>query len=251
MQQLNPATWLIVLAFGVAVLEGLSFFDEKRKRLWRVLILIDALFILVFGVAAQYQQDAKNAEIAQITRELANKSDEIAKIATGGDSFCYLGFVFGEGAANTPSLVVIQDGKYPLQHIKVIITDMELFRATLPDVPKGRAYQRPITAEELEKVDNLNVIFDVDALGPPGSMLRLRPGWKLPERDQVTYSIKLLTQFQTFYQHLKLRKVNGQWAMAYRVIKRGPDKEEELVLREHISNNFPRDQSGKVSWQFE
>lgn len=251
MQQLNPAIWVIVFAFVVVLLEFIVSFDETRKPLWRGLIVISAVLILGFGVAAQNQQEANNAEIAQITRELANKSDEIAKIATGGDSFCYLGFVFGEGAANAPSLVVIQDGKYPLQHIKVIITDMELYKATFPDVPRGRSFQRSITAEELEKYDNLNVIFDVDALGPPGSMLRMRPGWKLPERDQVTYSIKLLTQFQTFYQHLKLRKINGQWAMAYRVFKLGPDKEEELVLREHISNNFPRDQSGKVSWIFE
>jgi hypothetical protein len=78
----------------------------------------------------------------------------------------------------------------------------------------------------------------------------MRPGWKLPERDQVTYSIKMLTQFQTFYQNLKLRKVNGRWTMAFRVTKYGLDKK-LIVLREHIPSDFPRDQSGKVSWQFE
>jgi hypothetical protein len=172
-----------------------------------------------------------------------------AFMATEGDSFCYLGFLFTVGGEERPSLVVFHNGKYPLQNIHITMTDMELMNATLPDIPKERSKARPVTIEELEKLDKIQAQFTIPALGPPGVVQELQP-WKLPKRDQVTYSIQIRTQFQTFYQHLKLRKVNGSWSEAYRVIKHAPSKE-IVVLLEKVPSNFPRDQSGKVNWLYE
>jgi len=256
MQQLNPAIWIMVLAFVVVLLEFIVSFDEKRKPLWRDLIVISAVLILGFGVTAQNQQEAFNRELANKSEEISKKSDKIAELtsenafmSSGGDSFCYLAFIFNGDAPNTPILGVVHEGKYPLQNVHVVITDMEHYNATLPNIPKGRSNATPSTAEELDKFDEMNVLFEVPFLGPPGTTMRLRPRWKLPDRDQITYSIQIYTQFQTFHQHLKLRRVDGRWTIAFRVIKPVPDKE-PLVLREDVPKNFPRDQSGKVSWLY-
>ena len=181
--------------------------------------------------------------------ENERKSPESSFMATERDSFCYLGFLFAVGGEDRPSLVVYHDGKYPLQNIHITMTDVELMNATLPDIPKGREKARPITIDELDKLDKLQAKFYLPALGPPGAIQELRRTWKLPERDQVTYSIQINTQFQTFYQHLKLRKVNGSWSEAYRVIKHAQSKE-IVVLREKVPDNFPRGPSGKVNWLY-
>jgi hypothetical protein len=247
---MSAATLVMVLAFLIVLLETISAFDEKRKRLWHWAKVVIAVGILVFGIQAQEQQNEFESKLASKNAEIADLAKEITFLSTGGDSFCYLDFFFAVGAPNTPSLAVVHDGKYPLQNVHMVITDWERYKTILPGVPKGRENARPVTAEEVEKLDDLRVLFEIPSLGPPGAIERLRPRWRLPDRDQITYSIQIYTQFQTFYQHLKLRKVNREWSVAYRVHKRGPN-DEVIVLRENIPNNFPRDQSGKVNWEYE
>ena len=188
--------------------------------------------------------------LASLNAEIAQQAKEIAFMSTGGDSFCYLGFLFAVDGKDVPSLVLFHNGKYPLQNVRITITDMELLNTTFPDMPKEKSKARPNTMEELEKLDNAQTQFIIPALGPPGSLQELQRRWELPKRDQVTYSITILTQFQTFYQHLKMRKVNGSWSEAYRVIKQGPTKE-IVVLLEKVPSNFPKDQFGKVNWLYE
>jgi hypothetical protein len=46
-----------------------------------------------------------------------------------------------------------------------------------------------------------------------------------------------------------LRKVNGRWIQAYRVHKK--DSQGEIIqLLEEVPKEFPRDQDGKVNWNF-
>ena len=256
------------------LLDAQSRLDVKRKRVLKVVI---AVLVVVAGFEAQRQQEkynndrikfenelsSKNEEIAQVSRELSRKSEELAKksdkiadltreitfISTGGNSFCYVDFLFVVGAPNKPSLVVFHKGKYPLSNVQIVITEMELYKATLPDTPTEKSKARRVTVDDLEKLDRLRVSLDVGLLGPPGAMVELRRGWKLPDRDQVTYSIQMVTQFQRFYQHLKLKKVNGVWTEAYRVHTYGPDHKLH-ILTEHIPSNFPRGKSGAVNWDF-
>lgn len=256
-------------AFVVVLFNTILIFDEKRKHYWLVMIVISAAFILVYSVKVQNQQDAynkdrlnfekqltsKNAEIAQISRELAEKSDEIADltrenlfISTGGDSFCFVVFLFLVGAPNTPDLAVAHSGKYPLQNVEIIITDYEALMSANPDIPKGRSQARAATVIDMEKIEANRTYLKLGTLSP-GSITRVKPAWPLPDRDEITYSIILRTLFQSFYQHLKLRRVKGKWQRAFRVHKYGP-KENLIVLLEKVPKGFPVDQSGKVNWKY-
>lgn len=268
--RITGATWLMLLAFVVALFEVVSFFDDKRKKLWRVMIFLSAGLILFVGIKAQNDQDAfqkrlieKNEEIARGNRKLAEKSEEIAKksekiadlmreitfISTGGDSYSFVSFVFFAGAPNTPTLVVFHKGKYPLRNVHVIITDYEAVLSAIPDLPKGRPKARAATLTEMEKFEANRKHIDMGTLSP-GSGTRLQPAWNLPDRDKITYSIQIESLFQTFYQQLKLRRVGGTWQQAFRVHKIGP-KGNLIVLAEQVPKGFPVDESGKVKWEYE
>ena len=129
--------------------------------------------------------------------------------------------------------------------------DIETMRKALPNVPQGRELARAPTVEEIQKFSNSTMTQDVGLLGPPGTIIRFEPLISFsPDRERVTYSVHLYTQFQEFYQHLKLQKVNGRWSQAYRVHKRGTGKD-KIVLHESIDGDFPKDSSGKVTWPSE
>jgi hypothetical protein len=267
--RINAGILVILLAFVVALFEVISLFDEKRKKLWHVMILLCAVFILLAGIKAQNDQDEfqrrlieKNEEIARGSQELAKKSEEIAKksdkiadltseiafISTGGDSFCFVRFHFLVGAPKTPTLVVFHKGKYPLQNVQIIITDYEALLNAIPDLPKGKSKARAATLSDMEKFEANRTYVDIRTLSP-GSGTRVGPVWKLPERDEITYSIQINSLFQTFFQHLKLRRVKGTWQQAFRVHKYGP-KQSVIVLLEEVPKGFPVDESGKVKWEY-
>lgn len=91
-----------------------------------------------------------------------------------GDSFCYLGFLFAVGGEDRPSLVAYRDGKYPLQNVQIKMIDVELLHATLPDIPKGASNARPMTVEEVEKFDKIQVQFFIPAFGSSGTVQQLQ-----------------------------------------------------------------------------
>ncbi|MEE9143695.1 MAG: hypothetical protein V3U06_02865, partial [Candidatus Binatia bacterium] len=117
-----------------------------------------------------------------------------------------------------------------------------------PDIPKGRSQARAATVIDMEKIEANRTYLKLGTLSP-GSITRVKPAWPLPDRDEITYSIILRTLFQSFYQHLKLRRVKGKWQRAFRVHKYGP-KENLIVLLEKVPKGFPVDQSGKVNWKY-
>ena len=103
------------------------------------------------------------------------------------------------------------------------------------------------TSAEIDKFQALTRNIDIPTLGLTEHSMLGR--WKLPDRDQVTYQINISTPYQKFHQHLKLQRVNGEWIQAFRLYKTESLKEPK-VLREHVPEAFPKDQSGKVNWLY-
>lgn len=176
------------------------------------------------------------------------ESRAISDAITGGDSFCYLTFVFASDAPTKPHWAINLIGKYALQNIDISIRERERFEAEFPNLPKERANARVPTSAEVDKFEALTFHIEVPMLGPAERVRMLRR-WELPDRDQVTYQLAITTPYQQFHQHLKLRRVNGEWIAAYRVHKKGP-RNEMIILRESIPDAFPKDESGKVNWLY-
>lgn len=176
-------------------------------------------------------------------KEIQAISDSIS----GGDSFCFLSFVFASDAPARPQWVIALVGKHPLQNIRARIIDVERLEAEFPNLPKGKENARSATSAEVERWESLTTRFEIPILGTTEHLIL--DYWNLPDRDQITYQIQISTPYQKFHQHLKLRRVNGGWIQAFRVHKTGPNNE-VIVLREYVPDAFPKDQSGKVSWLY-
>lgn len=186
-----------VLIFCGAILAGWANFHfraRSKRQLREWLVLIGVIVSAGGGLLASYQQSEYQQQITDMT--------------SGGDSFCFGVFMFTADALSKPDLTIFLRGKYPLQNVHVIVRDYDRLKAALPNIPNGRENARVPTYEEKTTTDNLSLSFDIPSLGPPGSALRV-VGMELPDnRDALTYSIHFSTAYQTFYQHLKLRKVN-------------------------------------------
>ncbi len=114
----------------------------------------------------------------------------------------------------------------------------------------GQKFQ-PNSEEDFKKAQKLEdeskIQIEVETV-PAGEGQRFQ-GWKLPDTEELTYSVRIKSRFQTFYEHLKLKRVNGRWKQAFRVIKYDTNKK-LVVLKEDIPNDFPRDVQGDRFWEF-
>jgi hypothetical protein len=77
----------------------------------------------------------KTEEIADLNRSLSTKSDKIADlnrdiagIVSGGDSYCYVDLESLSDGKNTPLLVLVNEGNYPLYDVFITIVDLDKFR---------------------------------------------------------------------------------------------------------------------------
>lgn len=228
---------LICVGTLLAAWASFHYRSKRKQHLREWLVLIGIIVSAGGGLFASSQQAAYEQRIVDMT--------------SGGDSFCFLVFFQPLDSTNRLQLAIKHEGKYPLQNVHFVMQDIETMRKALPNVPQGRELARAPTVEEIPKFSKYTMTQDVGLLGPPGAIIRFEPLISFsPDREQVTYSIHLYTQFQEFYQHLKLQKVNSRWTQAYRVHKRGLGKD-IIVLHESIDGDFPKSPSGKVTWPSE
>lgn len=226
---------LIFCGAILAAWANFRFRSRSKQQLREWLVLIGVIVSAGGGLLASYQQSEYQQQIADMT--------------SGGESFCYGLFQFTTDAPSKPDLAIFLKGKYPLQNVHGIVRDYDRLMAALPNLPNGSENMRAATYQEKTTLDKLSLSFNIPSLGPPGSAVRV-VGIELPDdRDALRYSIQLSTAYQTFYQHLKLRKVNGRWIQATRVHKED-SKGELIVLLEKVPNEFPRDQDGKINWNY-
>ncbi|MHC4277591.1 MAG: hypothetical protein ACYSWY_08925 [Planctomycetota bacterium] len=93
-------------------------------------IINPPMFILIGAFIAAAGAFWASLEQAKFERVLRTKSDEIAQLntkiasaVTGGDSFCYLDLAIGDGTTNTPALMLVHQGEYPVYDVSVRIVD--------------------------------------------------------------------------------------------------------------------------------
>ncbi len=178
----------------------------------------------------------KTEENQQLSQQLAQKSDEVARLnqviaasVTGGDSFCYMSLALGQGETNSPDLVFVHQGKYPLYDITVRIVDLDKWEQL------GLTAQNLFKAEARINIGNLS-LNQASALGT----------WPLPNSDQQRYNLFFVARNGFWTQLLRLRRVQGRWKVATRITQESGKK--VRVLFEKIDKDFPRDKLGMVQW---
>jgi hypothetical protein len=199
-----------------------------------VVILLGAVLVALGSYWAALRQSAFEKELRQKNDETITSVQETLKMVTGGNSFAYLDFHFH--ATNTVSPFVISDGKYPLYDVSVRVVDMDEWSKETKD--------KRMTMDDMFKFTK---VLDVGNLNPSMSVIRNDVRWNLPEDvDRKIFSVTVNARNGWFEQIYNLRKVNGTWRRAYRVVEMLPENGREL--RTWAEEGFPRNASGEIDW---
>ncbi len=176
----------------------------------------------------------------QSERELRVRSDEIAELnrtiaasVTGGDSFCYLTPTLGDGTTNSPILMLVHEGEYPLYDVGIRMVNLE--RAAAVEEGEVLTYEMATQADTVYNPGNLSP-----------NQARVLGSLELPNEEQQSYNVFIGARNGFVTQLIRLRHINGRWKKALKVVR---DYEgEELVLLEKVDPEFPLDETGQVQW---
>lgn len=200
-------------AFELRLEEKSSVIDSKTEQI-----------ILLYNKNMELSR--KNVELGQQNIELgqriAAQSTEITNMVSGGSSFCYMTLsVTGE----LGQVVFVHQGDHPIFDVDARIVDLDRLSKGMPI---GDGFDFGI----MVNIGNL-----------PKSTAQLFPGsLALEGSDSRRFNIFFSGRNGFFTQLLRLRKVDGRWVSAIRVL-RG-----QAILLEKVDENFPRLTDGSIDW---
>jgi hypothetical protein len=131
-------------------------------------------------------------------------------------------------SSNSGLELVIHSGKYPLYDVTARIVDLD-------ELELASKSEKLILAE----LHNDQRVF---ANLIPGHC-KTSKRWNLGGSTQRRFNIFWTARNGSYTQSLHLKKVNGQWHHATRVMR-------EKVLLEEASESYPRNSQGEIDWQF-
>ena len=185
-----------------------------------------ALLALVNIIAVLYQEH-ENAE-NYIT--LLNNT-------TGGDSYCFLDVSYPDSPK--PLVVVVNGGNYPLRDVAARLVDQEKYNRLV-----GKS---PVT---MDNVFSADTIYHVGELNTKGSKMLGAFDLTSEPGDARNFNIFFSGLNGFWVETLRLRRVNGQWKQAVRVIRNEvhASKSETVELYQHVDPEYPLT-DGKVVWE--
>lgn len=178
----------------------------------------------------------ENSRLQRLNTELQQRiiasNETIADLAQknidsviGGDSFCYMTFASFTSLGGDPIWVHV--GQYPLYEVEARVVDLEDFKevSTFEDL---FASQRTI------KIGRVI----------PHSARKTGPVIPFSNQEQQDFNIFFSARNGFWIQNLKLRRVDGNWVSAIRVMGNG----QSAAIFEKVNPNFPRTPAGTVEW---
>lgn len=172
------------------------------------------------------EQNDLGEQLFRKNEELARLAQETAYSVTGGPTVCYLTPM--GGTPETGSVIV--HGDYPLYNLSARIVDLDLTERRRAEQPN----RRPVMGEDPEiRIGDM----------PPRAATVIGPVFQF-HGEYRRWNIFFSARNGFFTQLLRVRKINGEWQPAIRVMRR--DGRE--VAFEKIPEGFPREPDGSVKW---
>jgi len=204
---LVSAVLLAIVGFGTSMHENL--FKRYKRWAWGVIASL-----LVVSTAATIVQSW------QSERELDQARHEVLDTIIGGDSFCYLELGGMVTPAGIPNITVIHSGKYPIYDAQVRIVPL-----TDPSRdPNARTVDRPFGND---------LFFQIGSLSP--NTATILPANQKIVGDSLKWNAFFFARNRSWDQLLRLRRVNGQWLMATKIIS----KKDERQLYYQVDSGYP------------
>jgi hypothetical protein len=214
--------------------------DENRGE-WSVQKIVNTFgptFFLLSWVTGQLFRVKKQAKVEdsfgsmevrfkELMDKLEAKAEETISHISGGDSYPRVSFCM-IGDSNTWGLMVVNQGDYPLYDVHVRITDLLKFAKT-----NGSLSVSSAVIGEVEHIGNMipyqrNIILKGDQRNV----------------SELSFNIFFTARNGLFSQLVRAKKVNDFWLSAIKILNG-----DGAVIREDISEQFPRDSNGNVNWE--
>ena len=164
--------------------------------------------------------------------ETAEIHTQIASSFTGGASFAYIVPTFFDPTHNSPMLILVHRGEYPLYDLTVRILDMATFDKM---VRPNNAYSDKLREEVQVSISNI-----------APNQTRMLKTVQLGS-DPLRWNLFFSARNGFFTELLRVRRVGNEWKTALKVIST-PSSSHELLLFEQIDSGYPRSENGQVEW---
>ena len=199
-----------------------------------IVILMGSLIITIGAVLTSKRQTKSESELRAKSDEIAELNRRIVASVTGGDSFCYISLQLGDGATNTPDILVVHEGQYPLYDVQIRIVDLDKMEQ-IKNRDKLTLREIMEQTEDRLEIGNLSL-----------GQARFMSAINLPEADIKRFNFFITARNGFVTQLIRLRRINALWKSATKVTRE--HEGEEQVLLEKVDPEFPRDESGQVQW---
>ncbi|CAK1722372.1 hypothetical protein F0248_02365 [Vibrio crassostreae] len=170
--------------------------------------------------------DEKNNIIIDKAEVIASLNKELLNHTTGGDSFPVIDFPSIDPTKNSGMILIHNSSdKYMLYDLQVRISD---FASEFV-----KTNENPIGDDEIINAGNIPAMTDYT-----GGVVTLN--------NAHSKNFKIFSQSRqgSFIQQLRLRKVNGIWRQAIKVVERRTNK----ILYTRIDPEYPVEHTGEVVW---
>lgn len=189
-----------------------------------------------------------SAEVAEMAKTNAAKSDEITKLVTGGDSFCYL-LPMPDQISDRQSFMLFHEGGYPLYDVAVQIQNLgmmqgmpfkklyeDIIASHKQDVAEGRSKQRDLS-HEIEALRNRAISrFPIGTL-PPNTAVTLER-FPIPQTDVMEFFVMIHSRSGYFTQTILQKKFGPTWKSSWRLLRHDSNGKQK-VLKEQIDAAVP------------
>lgn len=189
-----------------------------------LVILAGAVIVAFGGFWAAYRQANFNARLNDKNNEIITLQDQQIRAVTGGDSYPYVMPTFsGDGKV---TMLLMNQGKYPLYDVQVTIVDGDLFAAL---VKSSNDVSRDIRAIQSQSQQ----VYKIGNLGEhQSSSFR---GFDLDSKTGArNFTMYLLARNGQVNEWMSLRWVKDHWSVAVIALN------EKGVLERHIGDDFPK-----------
>ncbi len=197
-----------------------------------IIVAIGGFVVAIGGYWSARETQHFQQEVKIKNEKIEELNNYVVSTITGGDSYCYLAFASINDVTNEAVVLAVSQGKYPVYDAGFRVVDLEEFS----NIPKDQ-----FTFETIQKSEqNINI----GNMSP--SAAKVIGKFNLGSGDEKNYNVFISGRNGFFTELIRLRRIDGKWKMATKVMRTEGDKQSKLS--ESIDEKFPRTEDGNVKW---
>lgn len=237
-KQLFKEFWIpLVLSILWVIYNILGSIQSQQLTIQQIVNVFGPTFFLISWLTGQFFRVKKQTKIENsfsnvenkmigLVDKLDEKTEELIGNLTGGDSFPMIQMTSINGDINTGQLIAVNQGSYPLYDVTVQVANLTSLRKDSNDFTSA--------------IWNHNTFIEIGNINP-SQAVHLQKLQLLNDPDQ-SYNLFFIARNGSFIQQLRMRKINGKWLSATRVIKKND------TLYEKIDEHFPIHNNNNINW---